>query len=143
MEAWVYHGRSTREQANALVEKLRASKEFSIVIPASSRHYKGEIHKDAVVFHDGSRRDLVWANTRLGVECRQFAGSEMDLEVAPTGDPAPTEPAAAEPASTEPAREEVIQNGVWFTAFRNGEKVGTSQRSEADAWAQLRRETPS
>lgn len=137
MDAWVYHGRSTREQANALISKLRAGKDFALVIPASSRHYKGEIHRGAVVFHDGSRRDLVWANARSGVECRQFAGSEMDIETAPVHEPAP------EVSPAEPVREEVIQNGMWFTAFRNGEKVGTSQRNDADAWAQLGRETAS
>ena len=75
MNAWVYHGRTHRAAAEALVQELRASKRFPLVVAASSRFYQGEVHKGDVVYHDGSRRDLAWINERAGVECRQFAGS--------------------------------------------------------------------
>lgn len=146
MNAWVYHGRTFRDQANELVEKLRAGDEFGLVIPVSSRHYQGEIHRGDVVYHDGTRRDIVWANEREGVECRQFAGSEMVSETgartASLDEPKTTPPDAEGTDKDEsgalPDGEEVRETSPgWFKAFRGGKQVGAARRSADDARALL------
>lgn len=155
MNAWVYHTARRAAEADALVAKLRASREFALVIPANTRYYQGEIHKGCVVFHDGSRRDLVWAHEREGVELRQFTGATMDVETGPghevlaqvigvpqplpegkvTDPPEPIGPPP--PVDPEQQGEWVEKNGMWFTAYRNGQKIGTAKRSEDEAWAFL------
>lgn len=153
MDAWVYHSARRHAEADELVARLRASGEFATVIPANSRYYNGEIHRGCVVYHDDSRRDLVWAHERHGVELRQFAGREMGSEV--RVDPEDlaqvvgvTQPLPAARVTDPPAEiarevpeeqrgEWVEQKGMWFTAFRNGQKVGKAQRSEDEAWALL------
>lgn len=146
MDAWVYHTAGRRLEADALVAELRASRQFEFVRPANSRYYKGEIHKGDVVYHDGSRRDLVWAHEREGVDVRQFTGQEMDVESrAPTVPAVPPilEPkverreATPEAAGVPAEGDAVVQSGMWFTAYRNGQKVGKAQRSEDEAWALL------
>lgn len=133
MDAWVYHRASRHAEADALVAKLRASGEYSAVIPANTRYYKGETHPGSVVYHDGSRRDLVWANERAGVDVRLIGQEEQEVQEGATPEPNPVAP---EPAVRGP-HEEVVQRGQWFTAYRDGEKVGAAKRSEEAAWALL------
>lgn len=147
MDAWVYHTAGRQAEADALIDRLRASGDHAAVIPANSRYYRGEIHRGCVVYHDGSRRDLVWAHEREGVELRQFAGTPMEEGHAllPPLPPAPTQPTtestAVSPTQTE-VGDRVEQSGQWFTAYRNGQKLGKAQRSEDEAWALLGGRTP-
>lgn len=136
MDAWVYHTAGRQAEADKLVAELRAGPDFGGVQQANSRYYRGEIHKGCVVYHDGSRRDLVWAHEREGVELRQFAGQPMDVE---SREPAPpTSPTMeASPRDPEKGRDRVEQSGQWFTAYRDDQKVGKAQRSEDEAWALL------
>jgi len=137
--AWVYYGRTHRTLGETFVEQLRQSREYALVTPCNVRYYAGEVHRGAHVYHDGTRRDLVWANEREGVEVRQFAGDAVMDAPADLAPPAPEPEPAPIPTGPRPT-EEVIQRGRWFVAMRDGEKVGKAKRSPEHAWALLRDE---
>lgn len=138
MRAWVYHSQRRTAEAAEFVERLRASGDFGVVTPANTRYYEGEVHAGDTVFHDGSSRRLVWAHDEAGVPVQLWTEPDLNQE-APRASvsPEPAQPTPAPDQSAE-AAEQVRQNGTWFTAYRGGEKVGPSQRSEEDAWALLR-----
>lgn len=137
MIAWVYHSQRRTTEAAAFIERLRASNEYGAVRPANARYYRGEVHRGDAVFHDGSNRRLVWAHQEAGVEVRLWTEPDLNQEASPTSIPAVPEDVIAGPQPTV----EIRQNGTWYTAYRDGEKVGIAKRSEDEAWALLREDS--
>lgn len=116
MKYWIFAGRPQTAAADRLADELRAEGHF--VVCASTRFYRGERYPDAdVILHDGS-------DARL-------EAVHPDKEVRRFDSPAPAKP--------EPLGEyHVTKAGAWYKLVGpDGEQVGKSQRSEADAWALL------
>lgn len=78
--------------------------------------------KTELVYHDGEAGAIPVRCAELGIPCELIPGAA---------------PETAAPTETPPVGEyRVDQRGQWFSLIGpDGEKVGKSQRSEAEAWA--------
>lgn len=135
----VYAFRANTEAAAALVAKLRA--EGRNAREQNSQYFDhAQVDKGAVkVYHDGGTLVIPHAYGKLGVECELIPGLSVErgAETAtePVLAPEVVEPADEAPAPTGGFR--VEQAGTWYSLIGpDGEKVGKSQRSEEEAWAQ-------
>lgn len=136
----VYAHRRNSPVAVAFVAELRASGMRAREL--NSRFFEpGQAAPGAVcVYHDGDNPEIPAHYEAQGVECKLIPGVTPERGIARSRPEPVLTPDIAEPVDSKSGRDgyTVEQSGTWHKLIGpDGEQIGKSKRSEAEAWALL------